>query len=202
MSEKIAKILNYLFHPILMPTYGSILLLNINHLLFQLPYKAKLLIILIIFFLTFILPLITIYFMKVNGILKSLIMLQKEDRYLPYLVIIIFYYLTYKILFRIPLLLPILNNFIIGATFIVVLAMLINFKWKISSHMLGIGGLTGTFIGLMFKLQLDIRFLIVILILLSGTIGFARLKSQAHTPAQVYTGFALGAIIMGFLFSF
>jgi len=35
---------------------------------------------------------------------------------------------------------------------------------------------------------------------MSGLTGFARLKLQAHTPAQIYSGFALGFLTIMALF--
>jgi len=42
--------------------------------------------------------------------------------------------------------------------------------------------------------------LIAVTILVSGLIGFARLKLQAHTPAQIYAGFILGFFTIFVLF--
>jgi membrane-associated phospholipid phosphatase len=36
----------------------------------------------------------------------------------------------------------------------------------------------------------------IITVIISGLVGFARLKLKAHNQAQVYTGFLTGAFIM------
>ncbi|MCK4288907.1 MAG: hypothetical protein KAW86_06865, partial [Bacteroidales bacterium] len=87
-----------------------------------------------------------------------------------------------------------------GATFLLIITLIINFFWKISIHMIGIGGMLGTLIGLSFLWMIDIPFLIILLILCSGITGFARLKLNAHNPAQVYTGFVIGTSFMLLLF--
>jgi phosphatidylserine synthase len=62
--------------------------------------------------------------------------------------------------------------------------------------MVGLGGLTGTFTVLFYKFQLNISYLIAILIVISGLTGYARLKLNSHTHAQIYAGFGLGLVIM------
>jgi hypothetical protein len=36
-------------------------------------------------------------------------------------------------------------------------------------------------------------------ILLAGVIGYARLKSDSHEPAEIYSGFAMGVVVMTLL---
>ena len=84
---------------------------------------------------------------------------------------------------------------IIGAIIILLIAHLVTLKWKISAHMIGIGGLTGVMIGLSQRFSIDHFWIILFLILTSGLIGFARLKIKAHTYQQVYAGFILGLFI-------
>ncbi|MBE9480240.1 MAG: hypothetical protein IMY69_00935 [Bacteroidetes bacterium] len=126
-------------------------------------------------------------------------MKTKEERTLPYLMTIIFYYLASYLLKQLQIS-PIFYYFILGATFLIIITLIINFFWKISIHMIGIGGMLGTLIGLSFLWMIDIPFLIILLILCSGITGFARLKLNAHNPVQVYTGFVIGTSFMLLLF--
>jgi len=81
---------------------------------------------------------------------------------------------------------------LLGATFALVLTMLINLKWKISAHMVGIGGVIGAIIGLSMRLFVDYRLIIMILIIVAGLIGSSRMLLNAHSPAQIYFGFGVG----------
>jgi len=89
-----------------------------------------------------------------------------------------------------------------GMAILVLLAMVINLFWKISIHTLGIGSVSGTFFGISILLQTNLFPLIAALILLSGVVGWARLRLNAHNEAQVYTGFAVGFFVMVVLFVF
>lgn len=62
--------------------------------------------------------------------------------------------------------------------------------------MLGMGGIVGTLIGLILRYQVDALNLVMTLVLVSGLVGYSRLKLNAHTPLQVYIGFVLGMLIL------
>lgn len=68
--------------------------------------------------------------------------------------------------------------------------------------MMALGGLMATIIGFSFLIHQDIRIYLFLIIFISGITGTARLKLDAHTPSQVYTGFLLGASVMLGLFWF
>jgi len=200
METKIAKILSLVFFPLLIPTYTLLIIFNINvYFSMIIPQLAKLQILGMVFLITFIFPLFMMILFQRIGIIKSLYMKTKEERTLPYLMTIIFFYLTSYLLKQIQIS-PIFYYFILGATFLIIITLIINFFWKISIHMIGIGGMLGTFMGLSFLWMIDISFLIILLVLCSGVTGYARLKLNAHNPAQIYSGFLLGTSFMLFLF--
>lgn len=66
--------------------------------------------------------------------------------------------------------------------------------------MIGVGALTGGFIALSFKSFMNEPWIILLLIFISGLTGFARLQSDTHSPAQVYTGYLIGAGLAGGMF--
>jgi len=68
--------------------------------------------------------------------------------------------------------------------------------WKISSHLIGLGGITGLATSIFLRLGADISIWLMIILFISGITGFARLRLQAHTPAQVYSGYIAGFIIV------
>jgi hypothetical protein len=58
------------------------------------------------------------------------------------------------------------------------------------------GGITGVFLGFSLRIGTAIFPLLAILILLSGVVGYARLKESSHNPPQIYVGYIVGAILM------
>ena len=83
----------------------------------------------------------------------------------------------------------------IGATCIVGVALVITSRWKISIHMLGIGGVIGAIIGISQRFQFDHSILLIALILFAGLIGYSRLKTNSHNFRQVYAGFIVGIAV-------
>jgi len=200
MEDKIAKIISVVFHPMLIPFYTILILFNINsYISLLIPFSARLLILGMVFTTTFLFPLLFIFIMKRKGIVKTLQMETKEERVYPFAVTAIFYSLSYYMLKQLHIS-DIYYLFLLGATFLIIIALLITFYWKISVHMIGIGGMLGALIGISFRINVDFVFLIALTVLCSGIVGFARLKLNAHKPLQIYTGFLSGVIIMLLVF--
>jgi membrane-associated phospholipid phosphatase len=120
---------------------------------------------------------------------------KREDRIYPFAITALFYFLSYYLIRQLPLY-DVFAMFLLGSTFIVVFSLLISFFWKISTHLMGIGGLLGGLTGIAIRLNLDFTAMIILGLVVSGLLGFARLKLNAHKPLQVYAGFLLGFLIM------
>jgi len=201
MEKFLARFISAVFHPLLIPCYGLLILFQIKtYVSHAIPWKAKMTLLGIVFVNTVLLPVIMIYFMKLRGLITDFHMNDKKERILPYIVTTIFYFATFYILrkFQLP---SVIYLIILGSTCLLIMALVINFWWKISAHMIGIGGLAGAYTGIAFYLSINLGALIAMLLLLAGLIGFARLKLQSHTPPQIYAGFLIGASFMIFLFN-
>ena len=188
-----SKIISYLLHPILMPII--VLYLGINnvdyfYLIFY-NYSNNLYLIILTF--TMVLPLISAILFVKSGRVESLEMRKKEERRGPLFVSALImgigffkFYLISKLSFH-------LSAIYISSIILLIFAFLITIRWKISLHMLGIGGATGTFIALNYIFG-GIYYLILLFLALSGLLAFARLDQKAHNASQVYVGFVLGCI--------
>jgi membrane-associated phospholipid phosphatase len=113
---------------------------------------------------------------------------SSKDRTLPYLGAVVYYFALYYLFydFDIPSIFKIL---ILGAAISLLVLCIINLKWKISAHTIGVGGLVGAMIGI------ELYYLLILVVIVSGFVGFARLNLKAHSPNQVYAGFLLGLTI-------
>ena len=78
----------------------------------------------------------------------------------------------------------------------------INLYWKISLH--GIGW--GAFVSMLFIMTSisSNMYLIYFLvsILMSGIVGWARLKLKSHSESQVYVGFTVGFVVILLIYYF
>jgi len=197
-----ANMLSWAFHPLLMPTYGLFLVFTFNvYFRFSIPPVLKWVTYLIVCISTFLLPSIAALGMVRSGIIKSLQMESREDRQAPFLVTAAFYIVCYYLLTQLHL--PkIFLSMMLGACISVILALIINFWWKISIHTIGMGGLCGIVYALSQSLFVDMVMPFSFLVLLSGFVASARMFVGSHQPAQIYMGFILGfiaeCISMGF----
>ena len=81
MESKIARLISYILHPLLMPTYALLLLFNQNtYYVLVLPDKLKWALTGLIFGNTFILPTVIIWLMLQKGIISSLQIPERKER--------------------------------------------------------------------------------------------------------------------------
>jgi membrane-associated phospholipid phosphatase len=194
--RKISEIISAVFQPLLMPS------LIVGFLLFVLPESEiaggpnKPLIFFVVVANTFVIPLAILLVMRYNKVIPSMKMEDRKDRVFPFSMISLLYMVTayafyvkdwmdYKLIFIL---------FII--TICLILLTSISFFWKISAHMLGVGGLLGIILAYSLILSgFNLLYPVLGAIILTGAVGTARLYLNAHTPAQVWAGFLLGFLV-------
>ncbi|MEI6890000.1 MAG: hypothetical protein ACOYM0_07385 [Bacteroidales bacterium] len=195
-GSSLAKIISGLFHPVLMPFFTLMLMLQ-THSFFVglLPFREILILMGSVLLTTVICPFLIIFFLFRLKLVSSIYMEKREERIMPLLSIGVFYYLTYYLLKGISLSV-LFSYFMLGATLLIMICLFVNFFFKISLHMAGIGGVTGFWLGLSIRQGTSHVILLASLFLLCGLLGFARLKNGNHSPKEVYTGLFLGAGIL------
>ncbi len=196
MEKKLALGISLVFQPLFVPIYSLVILFNANtYITYAVTPEIKQFIYLVTVLNTLILPIAIFYYFYRKKIITSFHMHTAKERSLPFLTTLIFHLSTYYLFTKVPM--PdLFQNIVLGGAISVVFALLINIKWKISIHMLGMGGIVGTIIGLILRYQVDAVLLVMVLVLLSGIVGYARLLLNAHTPRQVYAGFVLGTLLL------
>jgi len=188
---KLTQLISIILHPMFMPLVAlHLTLLVLPSLAFTLSQNL-LLIYGILVFSTVVLPLASIFGLMRKGEVSSLEMSNHKERPLPLFKTVIWmsfgYYLLHNLLFYTP----ILKAELLGAIIIILIAAIVSKFWKISLHLLGMGGVVGVFIALQI-IHGDFLYLLLLFILLSGLLGAARIKQKAHNYAQVYAGFLVG----------
>lgn len=192
---RFAQVISVLGHPLFMPLYAFGLLIYTNpYINMMITETSKYFTLGILLVFTIILPILTSVLFKLFGLIDSLYMKTAKERRWPFLLTLIWYYMGIQLLTRIYV--P--QSFLllmIGAASIVGVALVITSRWKISIHMLGIGGVIGAIIGISQRFQFDHSILLIALILFAGLIGYSRLKTNSHNFRQVYAGFIVGIAV-------
>jgi hypothetical protein len=201
----LAITISVLFHPLLMATYGCVLLFfGIKHTVYDYmtPFDAKWRISLIVFLFSCIFPVLNIAILYKLKRIPSLTLSNQKDRTFPYIMTALFYFGLFYLLKDINIWNSV-KLFILGGGLGILLTALINLKYKISAHMVGIGGLLGVLVSLSYLIKFDMTIYYIAVILLAGFVAMSRLYLQEHRPSQLYTGFLLGLIVqMGLFFAF
>lgn len=196
IKERVALAFTTLFHPLIIPTLGMFILFQLNtYVTFSTTPAARQFILLIIFINTAVVPVLSFFIMKRTGYIKDLNLANKNERILPLMVTAALFFITFYMLRQVSL--PSLIYFyIISASLLILVTLMITFFWKISIHMVSLGGLTGFLIISSLILRTDLNWLITIAILVSGFTASSRMILKLHKPAQVYAGYMAGVAIM------
>lgn len=192
MKSRFALIISYLFHPLFAAAYGfSIILFTENYFSYFFSLRIKLLLLAITLSFTCLLPIFNLYILKRFKLISSFYLEDGKERTFPYIITSMFYMgMAYLIKdFQIP---GVFISFLLSAALCIFLTAVINLKWKISAHMMGIGGLSGSVLAVSLILGQSFLPWFCVLLAASGLTAFARLRLDAHTPAQIYVGFLAG----------
>ena len=188
---KLTQLISIILHPIFMPLLAiHLTLLVLPSLTFTLSQNLALINGILIFS-TMIFPLLSIFWLMRKGKVSSLEMSNHKERSLPLFKTVIWMSFGYYLLQNLLFYTPILKAQLLGAILKILIAAIISKFWKISLHLLGIGGVVGVFIALQI-IHGDFLHLLLLFILLSGLVGVARVKQKSHNYAQVYAGFLVG----------
>ncbi len=140
---------------------------------------------------TFVLPVLNIYLMYKLKRIQSFTLSEQNERTFPYIMTAIFYFGLFYLFYDLRIWESI-KLFVLCAGTAILFTAVINLRYKISAHMVGIGGIVGMMISLSILLQYDLLLFIIATIFIGGVIGWARIVLEEHKPSQVYTGFLLG----------
>jgi hypothetical protein len=190
----VAKIISYLFHPLFIPTYVAIAVSYMNKSAFDgITMQQKMQYLYNIALNTIFFPLITTLLLKALGFISSIQMPTMKDRIIPLIGTMVFYFWAYLIMKNIqaPLILKVLT---LGFFWGIVLVFMANIFIKVSMHTAGVGGMLGVVIVTMILSKYNLLPALVLVLMLGGIVGTARMILKAHQPFEVWLGYGLGII--------
>ena len=191
---KLEKFISTILHPVFIPTITIFIVIKEYSNVIILENQAGL-VLLGAFIFTLLLPLVSVLLLLLSKKIKSVEMPLKEERILPIILTAIYMITGFYFLKEILVYAPIIKSIYLGALYIVLLSLIITKSWKISLHMLAVGGATGVFL-ILEMLFGQSQYYLMFFIFLAGVVGFARYSLKAHDLKQIYTGFILGLCIM------
>jgi len=203
MIKSFFNTLSYIFHPILLPILGLYFLFElptsspglIDTSLYNLRPDIKINLYKLFGFLTVLAPAISFWIMYQNKIISSFKLEHRTERFTPIGITATYYIMNYVLLrIMIPehIIISFLFPYAFGLALTVVIAFIVNNFTKVSLHMLGFFGIIGAVTGY-FQNQLAYNlYFLILLIIVGGLIGSARLYLKAHTLKEVVLGIIIG----------
>ena len=188
------------FSPVLTPTYGLLAVFAFTPLRYA-SSQALWTVSLIVFGLTGLLPGLAVFLMTKYGDVSDIELSRRRDRLFPYLIMGVALAAAgvYIQAVGMPLWCA---RFYWGAAVACGVNLLINFRWKISAHGAGMGGLTALFV-LLTRYSLTMAHFwisVPIMLTLTGMLCMGRVWLGRHTPLQTVAG-SLAGFLSVFLFA-
>jgi hypothetical protein len=195
-----AKLISVVFHPMLMPFYGILIIFSAPTLLGFLPGKVKRILTLIVLINNVIIPLTLMPWFRLRNIISSWVLNDRSERTIPLFAATFFYFVTTYLIIRyqIP---TFIKSFVLSAAVLSLAITIINFRIKISIHSAGAGAIMALIIILSVKMHTALLGLLISSVIVSGLVLSSRLWLNSHTPKEVWSGFFLGIAIPGFILS-
>lgn len=187
-----SKVISGISLPFFIPFIAFIALFLFTYLRVM-PIEYKLIVLGIVASFTILLPVLLIFlFLKMSGTPNSSLS-DRGKRYVPYILTIISFVFCSLMMYRLKI--PWYMNGIIMASILIMIVFLIsNLKWKISSHAGGIGAVIGGIISLADIFGYNPVWPLCVFIVIAGLVGSARMILGKHTLNEVMAGFTIGLL--------
>ncbi len=168
----LALALSIMLHPLLMPVYALALAFSLDvHTSFFLDERSRWLILGMVAIMTVVFPVMSIALLWRSGLVTDPAMPNRAERTAPYVMTLFYQGMAYYLLRRSDQD-PALLALVTGGMAALLLTLLINLRWKISAHLVGMGGLLGGLTGLLLLHRSFAPVELAPAILAAGALGF------------------------------
>ena len=189
-----AHLFSYLFHPLFISLYATYYLVFIHPGYFDgINDKGKLWILLrvannMVFF-----PMVAVLLLKGVGFIDSIFLKTQKERIIPYIISNIFFFWMYLVFRNQPEVSSILTAFVFSVFISSSAALLANIYFKISMHAIGVGGLLGLMLVILFtNPSSPVTLPLVITLLITGIVCTSRMIVGNHSQKDIYGGLLCG----------
>lgn len=190
----LSTIISYIFHPVLLATYAFVFVdVFFPYQFLHLGPQQKTQLMLTIVTNTLVFPVIVLVLMRALKMIGSFELKTNKERIVPFIAISLFYFWTYLVVQKLGVG-HYFSHIALGASLGIFLAFFANVFYKISIHAVGVGGFVGVALTLTLISTYNLLFPLLLVILIAGAVGSARLYLGAHTPREVLSGYMVGLL--------
>ena len=145
-------------------------------------------------FFTFLVPMLVLIVMKIQGRISDFDISNHKERFIPLLYGIMSFSFWCAYLYSVLKVPTFMFWTAVCSVLALVACAIISPRWKISAHLASMGGVLGMVIGYLLYFGLNAPVTVSLLLVLALLLMYARIYLEAHTPAQVVCGFLLGLV--------
>lgn len=197
-----AKVLSYIFHPLFVPTFIFVWMVE------RFPYefiglhgRELTLREIGVFMTTAFFPAFTVFLLWKLGFAGSIHLRHQKERIIPYIATMIFYWWMWYLSRNFTDQASALKFFYFGIFLATIPGLIFNNFVKISMHAMGMGGAWAALLLTCLLYQSNQGLDITVVTLLAGMVCTARMALSEHSLFEIILGFAVGALcqVIGYL---
>jgi len=191
-----AHFFSWIFHPLFIASYVAAFLIFVHPYVFAgFDQRMKTFRFLSVFITTAFFPLFSVFLMwRLKLVLKSIYLRTTQERIIPYVLAMIFYWWTWNVFRNLSDSPPVIVNFLLGTFLAVCGAWFCNIYFKISMHAVAVGGLVVFFILFSFVDSYASGLYLSLALLIAGIVCTSRFIVSDHSPFEIYSGLFIGAL--------
>ncbi len=189
---QIAKLISTLFMPLYAPLWVFIGLFLFSY-LSLLPWSYKLFVLILVYLFTILIPTSGISIFRTFKKWTHLELSHREHRHMPYIITLLSYATCLTIMTKLNTAM-FFRGVVMAGLIAQIICITINAWWKVSTHMVGIGGLVGALNAFSILFLYNPVWPFCTLLLISGALGSSRIILRQHSLAQVLVGFGIGYV--------
>jgi hypothetical protein len=194
-SKFLAKLVSYIFHPLLVGVYMAVYMIYLNPIFFNYTDpKTRLLSLATIVNNNFVFPVIVVLLLKGLGFIQSIYLNTQKERIVPYIACITFFFWTWYVFYNRADVAQPVKDMLQGVFYASIIGMVCNIYFKISMHAIGMGGLIGMMLMVLFDGTMQSGLPFMAAILFSGLVVTSRLIVSDHQRGDMMAGFLAGLI--------
>ena len=189
--NRLSRCISMILHPLTIPMWAGIILLFGNTLMASMPINIKWFFLAVLALNTWGIPAFCIGMLRMFHLIPDLRLIEPRQRLIPMLIVLLGYVSCLMMLSDVMTAF-LIRRFLVAAIGCALIGLIITPFWKISLHMISMGGLLALLCALQTAGLGQLYPLLLIFILLTGLLGSARLWFGSHNLAQVAAGFVTG----------
>lgn len=187
-----SKVISSVFSPFYAPLWAFIFLFTFSYLRL-LPLGYKIFVLATIYCFTVLIPRLGIMIFRKLNKWTHWQLSNRNNRHVPYILSLASYISCLMLMMNMNM--PMfVRGILLAAIVSQIVCAILNLWWKVSTHLVGIGGMTGTLIAFGFLFYFNPLWPLCILLFIAGLLGSSRMILRQHTIAQVTVGFAIGLV--------